>query len=110
MKPDDDTMTENQKALKEAAETITRNLSEQGRIIEAGWTGFALMASIGHRTDPLRAMELRKAFYAGALHLYSSILVILDLGDEPSEADLRRLDLISKELRDFEASLRPARN
>jgi hypothetical protein len=42
------------------------------------------------------------AFLAGSQHLFSSIVVILDPGDEqPTEADLRKMDLIDKELRAF---------
>jgi len=88
---------------------LTNQLAEQGRIIEGGWTGFAFLV-LNRGLDPIKAMELRKAFYAGALHLFSSIMVMLDPGAEPSEKDLKKMELISKELQEFEASLRPARN
>ena len=47
----------------------------------------------------LREMQL--AFMAGAEHLFSSIMGILDPGEEPTDADLSRMDLIHKELDDW---------
>ncbi len=45
--------------------------------------------------------ETRRAFYAGAQALFHSILVNLDPDQEPTENDLRRMDDIQQELREF---------
>jgi hypothetical protein len=45
--------------------------------------------------------ELRMAFFGGAQHLFGSIMGILDPGEEPTEQDMRRMDLISHELETF---------
>lgn len=45
--------------------------------------------------------EMRKAFFAGAQHLFASLMGILEPGSEPTEKDLNRMSLIDTELRDF---------
>jgi hypothetical protein len=45
--------------------------------------------------------EMRLAFMAGAQHLFASITATQDPGDEPTDDDLRRMDLISAELNAF---------
>jgi hypothetical protein len=51
------------------------------------------------------------AFMAGAQHLFSSIMTILDPEAEPTERDLKRMDLIDQELEAFrkEMELRAAK-
>jgi len=44
---------------------------------------------------------MRNAFFAGAQHLFSSIMTILEPDAEPTEKDMQRMDLIDKELRAF---------
>jgi hypothetical protein len=47
---------------------------------------------------------MRLAFMAGAQHLFGSIAggtSVLDEDQEPTEGDLRRMDLIDQELRGF---------
>jgi hypothetical protein len=58
---------------------------------------------------------MRGAFFAGAQHLFASIMVIMDPGAEPTAADLARMSQIHEELerfvRDYEErhGLRPRR-
>lgn len=91
---------------KEFIQRVERELVEQGRIIEAGWQGLRLMA-VPPGAPPVQIREMRNAFFAGAQHLFSTIMRTLDPGDEPTEADMRRLDNIQAELdafiKDFEA-------
>jgi hypothetical protein len=54
----------------------------------------------------VQADETRKAFFAGAHHLFASINSFLDGGDDATENDLRRMDRIAEELKAYEASLR----
>ena len=42
-----------------------------------------------------------QAFFGGAQHLFGSIMSILDPGHEPTERDMRRMDLIAHELEAF---------
>lgn len=79
---------------------LTRELTDNGKLIEAGWVGLRIAVDlIDAPSDQLR--EMRMAFFAGAQHLFGSIMGILDPGEEPTEADLRRMDLIDAELELF---------
>jgi len=40
-------------------------------------------------------------FFAGAQHLFSSIVTILDPGEEPTDAGIHKMDLIDRELQKF---------
>jgi hypothetical protein len=82
------------------AETLTKEFTDKGLIIEAGWQSLKIM-SIPEDAPEIQIDEMRNAFFAGASHLFSSIVVILDPGEEPTERDIERLDLINKELERF---------
>ncbi|UGY16382.1 hypothetical protein HAP48_0002120 [Bradyrhizobium septentrionale] len=45
--------------------------------------------------------ECKMAFMAESQHLFPSIINILDPGEEETEANLHKMDLIDKELRAF---------
>ena len=91
-----DGLTDYERALQDFA----RNCADDGKLIEAGWYGLQAAwippAAPQHQVD-----DLRKAFMAGAQHLFASVMQILDPGDEPTEADLARMALISAELEAF---------
>lgn len=78
----------------------TRKLTENGRIIEAGWIGLRAMA-VPANAPAIQVEEMRNAFFAGAQHLFSSIMTMLDPGADPTEADLGRMDQIQQELDEF---------
>lgn len=77
---------------------VTKDASDQGRLIEVGWLSLRAMAIPDNASD-IQVREMRKAFFAGAQHLYASIMGILDPGQEPTEADMSRMRLIDSELR-----------
>lgn len=85
---------------REDLEKLSRELVDKGRLIEAGWIGLRI-AAIPLDSPPIQIEEMRNAFFAGAQHLFASIMSILDPGEEPTDADLARMDLIDKELRAF---------
>ncbi len=75
-------------------------LADSGKLIEAGWIGMRMACSLENApTDQMR--EMRMAFFAGAQHLFGSIMTILEPGDDPTKNDLRRMDLIDAELKAF---------
>ena len=39
--------------------------------------------------------------YNGALHLFQSLMTIMDAGEEPTDADLSKMEMIDIELRQF---------
>ena len=92
----------NKQRVREIADKLSKSLTDEGRIIEGGWVGFCLAVTPKGQTMPqIQHDEMRKAFFAGAQHLFASILNILDPGSEPTDRDLRRMDLIHSELEEF---------
>lgn len=83
------------------ADQLTKSLADEGKIIEGGWQGFRMIV-MPKEAPQIQNDEMRKAFYAGAVHLFASIMNILDPGSEPTERDLRRMDQIHQELEAFQ--------
>jgi hypothetical protein len=89
----------------EQIDEIVRKLADEGKLIEAGFV--ALRWKVIPRDAPeVQVEEMRKAFFAGAQHLFASIMTILEPGEEPTENDLHRLTLISEELEEFVRELK----
>jgi hypothetical protein len=81
-------------------DTLTRHLTRDGKLIEAGFAGLRIACKLEDApADQLH--EMRLAFFAGAQHLFSSIMSILDPGSEPTDADMERMAQIDGELRAF---------
>ena len=87
-------------AMRSELEKLTRSLTDKGLLVEAGFVGLRA-AAMSPDAPQIQVDEMRMAFMAGAQHLFASIMTILDPGEEPTNADLRRMDLIDKELRAF---------
>jgi len=85
---------------KEMIDKLSRALVDEGKLVEAGWISLQYTC-ISPNAPELQLKEMRMAFFAGAQHLFSSIMSILEPDDEPTEADLKRMDLINKELENF---------
>lgn len=86
---------------KSALERMAREATEQGKLIEAGWIGLRI-AAFPVDTPPEQLEHSRNVFFAGAHHLFASIVNhVLDPGDDPTPADLARMDLINAELKAF---------
>ena len=81
-------------------ERLSRELADQGKLIEAGWVGYRL-AVMSPDVPPIQLEECKLAFFAGAQHLLTSIMTIMDPGAEPTEADLNKMRLIDAELQKF---------
>lgn len=81
-------------------ERLSRELTDKGKLIEAGWVGLRL-AAIPLDAPPVQLEEMRNAFFAGAQHLFSSIMTILEPEAEPTDKDLARMDQIHAELEGF---------
>lgn len=83
--------------LHEAATTFGRQLADEGKLIELGWLAFRRFV-VSKDAPELQVSEMQMAFMAGAEHLFSSIMNILEPDAEPTAADLRRMELIEREL------------
>lgn len=81
-------------------ERLTKELIDQGKLIEAGWVGMRLACDL-EDAPAIQLKEMRMAFFAGAQHLMGSMMSALDPDAEPTEADLRRMGLIAEELDRF---------
>lgn len=92
-------------SVEEVARKLTADLSDAGKVIEGGWEGFRLM-TIHKDAPPLQIEEMRNAFFAGAQHLFASIMCFLDAGEEPTEKDMHRMSYIQHELDNFIAEFK----
>jgi hypothetical protein len=81
-------------------EQLSRKLADEGRLIEAGWVALRIQA-IPHDAPAIQLQEMRMAYMAGAQHLFASMMGILDEGIEETPDDMRRMDMIHKELETF---------
>ena len=81
-------------------EQLHKDLANSGKLIEAGFVSMRL-ACMAPDAPPDQVREMRMAFFGGAQHLFASIMIALDPEAEPTEADMRRMDLIDRELREF---------
>jgi hypothetical protein len=87
-----------------AAEIITRALANEGRLLEAGWQVYRLLCL---RMPPNEIRDdLREAFLAGCEHTFTSMIGMLDSGEEPTEADLHRMSMLHTELEPITKTLR----
>jgi hypothetical protein len=84
----------------EALTKLSKELSEKGLLIEAGFVSLRA-AAIPPDAPQVQIDEMRNAFFAGAQHLLGSIMSILDPGEEPTEADMKRMDQLQAELARF---------
>lgn len=84
--------------VRKLATEVSKRLTDQGKLIEAGWVIFRGM-TVPPDAPQIQIEEMRLAFMAGAQHLFFSIMGILDPGAEPTERDLKRMDLIDEELK-----------
>lgn len=82
------------------AKDVTAGLVDDGAIIEAGFLGYRLHV-IPDNASETQVAETKKAFFAGAHHLFASIMSFLDPGTEPTERDERRMSRIHDELEKF---------
>ena len=85
-------------------ERLSRQLADEGRLIEVGWVALRLNV-IPLDASAVQLSEMRMAYMAGAQHLFSSIMHALDPDAEPTESDMRRMELIDRELRGYQQEL-----
>lgn len=79
---------------------LERELVDKGKLIEAGWIGLRL-AAVPDNASAVQLEEMRNAFFAGAQHLFSSMMSIMEPGSEPTANDIARMSYIDAELQDF---------
>jgi hypothetical protein len=68
--------------------------------IEADWQDYVKKVMPPH-PSALQMQETRRAFYAGASALLFTMMRIMDRDDEPTPADLAKMEAIDDELHQF---------
>lgn len=82
------------------AKEITNTLADNGQLIEAGFA--AIQHLISKLPEPLPPdVHARMLFMGGAEHLFASIMTMLDPGADPTDRDMRNMQLIHSELEVF---------
>src|SRR5262249_15211183 len=97
-------MTSKHQRIQQIATDVTRDLMDKGKLIEAGFAAFRSIV-IPKDAPDIQVREMRLAFLAGAEHVFSSMLTGLDPDAEPTDADLRRMQLIQDEIDEIRATL-----
>lgn len=78
------------------------------KIMDAAWRSYAEQVLPFGASDVQR-QESRRAFYAGAQSLFGGILTMLDPGEEPTDADLAKMDAVQAELSQFADDIQAGR-
>jgi hypothetical protein len=73
-------------------------------IIETEWRNFAERVLPVDAPDVQR-VEMRRAFFAGAISLFHALVTGMSPGDEPTDADMAKMDSIKAEFDRYEADL-----
>lgn len=84
----------------EALANLMQKMNAQGRLIEADWLGMRI-AAVPMDASVTQVDEMRSAFFAGAQHLFTSIMLMMTDGDDVQDQDLSTLEKIQQELDEF---------
>lgn len=84
---------------------VTKDLIRNGKLIEAGFLGLKY-SGISPLAPPIQVADMRLAFFAGAQHVFTSVLLMLEPGDTPTPNDLTRMSQIHDELEAFFAEMK----
>ena len=74
------------------------------KLILEGWSSYRREV-IPAAAPAGQVEDCRRAFYAGALNLFTSIANMLDPGAEPTRKDLEQMEAIAGELRVYGAEM-----
>jgi hypothetical protein len=88
---------------------ITAEWADKGQVVEGGWRAF-LAVGMDKKAPPMQIEEMRKAYFLGAQHLFASVLNMLGPGSEPTEKEMRRMDLLRHEMERFVLEMRRSNN
>jgi hypothetical protein len=82
--------------IQQVAAEVTKHFVDQGKLVEAGFAAFSYLYL--KNSPPAQIADMRIAYMSGAEHLFNSIMGILDPGEEPTDKDMQRMDLINAEI------------
>lgn len=92
------------KLSQEAHDKLCKELQNQGLFIEVGWRTLAWML-IPEDANANQLRDMRFAFFSGAQHLFAGIIGGLDDDKDPTEEDIKHMELIHNELAIFAKEL-----
>jgi len=69
-------------------------------LIEKSWEQYKNMV-IPKNAPEIQITECRQAFYAGASILFTSIIMFLEAGKEPTDSDMEKMIDVQKEIDEF---------
>jgi len=81
---------------REIAEAM-KEMADKGMLVAAGFAAFRIIA-LNNSIDRDKIAEMYTAYMAGAEHLFTTIMSILEPGEEPTDKDMDRMQLIHDEL------------
>lgn len=87
-------------AARAAVDIVTKKLVDEGKLIEAGFAALCVVA-YSPDMDAAQRQGMREVYFAGAQHVWASIMSMLDPGVQETPDDMRRMDMIEKELDQF---------
>ncbi len=80
-------------------------MPDKERLIEESWLSYREQV-IPKDAPAMQVTECRRAFYAGARGLFSTIMNILEPGEEATDGDLATMSSIEAELNRYVAQVR----
>jgi hypothetical protein len=85
-----------------AALETSKGLADAGKLVEAGFAAFLMIEHPNWQEySSIRLRELKLVWMSSAQHLFHSILCVLDEGEAITDLDMRRMNLVDKELTSF---------
>lgn len=97
------------KLTAEQLEKLTKSLADQGLLVTAGWTACAHLLT--NESTPAKTEEkLRQAYFAGAQHIFACMTTMVDDGDEITDADMHRMQLLQIEMQAWAEQQKKAQN
>lgn len=70
------------------------------KFIENGWQSYRKHV-LPQAAPPIQIKETRRAFFGGAAILFETIMLALDSGEEPTDADMQRLTDLQAEIDEY---------
>lgn len=96
-------------AIENTTDELAKLMASEGRLIESGFVGL-MSAAYPNGVGDDQKSQLRQSFFAGAQHLFGSIMGIMDDDSEPTAGDFKKIDLIDHELQAWIHEFKHANN
>lgn len=96
-------MSASQAERQRYAKAIADNWADKGKVMAGGWAAYRYLFLKDVPED--QQEQLRRAFFLGAEHLFSTVMLCLDPENEPTDRDMARLAALHQELEAFKLEL-----